>query len=528
MYDMARANIAYINQYIMVGSLYKHYEMLIKNHNVEVVKYLREISVIPDIAVVGGDHWQSYKEPLKADIPYIISEHDIFTLRTGKDEEFEREQLENATAVIFTSEDHYEYCFKRYKLPPHEIIHLKPLRANLEFEPKPKLEGKHLVYAGGIVVKSKKHDWYGYRAYHEIFQSFMNAGWTVHVYPHGGINYTQKEYERMGCVIHESLEYKDLLQDMSQYTAGLQSYNKDGVPEMAYNYTQVCRPNKGWDYLAAGIPTIGYNPGNVRQVYEGKWGLVIDDLEYETLVDLDKRLPEISESVRQEEVMDNDLYKFERLVEIALSKKKEKIRIEYSPRYGDDYKVIVKNTSNKVVDRCNHIFQPGEMRFITLNKDEYKQISACRSLEVTKKEDYEHMNSEKKRIIVTNNSQKNLLRGNRLFKSRSTSSPIEVNFYQYVEIKACVSLEITEIKETDNPIIENENKKIELIKPDITREEAIEYLDETYKKTDIIKQAQLYSVPKYWELSKQELIDSLVNILIPEEKKDEIKQGESK
>ena len=138
------------------------------------------------------------------------------------------------------------------------------------------------------------------------------------------------------------------------------------------------------------------------------------------------------------------------------------------------------------------------------------------------------MNSEKKRIIVTNNSQKNLLRGNRLFKSRSTSSPIEVNFYQYVEIKACVSLEITEIKETDNPIIENENKKIELIKPDITREEAIEYLDETYKKTDIIKQAQLYSVPKYWELSKQELIDSLVNILIPEEKKDEIKQGESK
>jgi hypothetical protein len=105
---------------------------------------------------------------------------------------------------------------------------------------------------------------------------------------------------------------------MGRYTAGLQGFNKDGVPNRSFQYTQTCRPNKTWDYLAAGIPTIGVNPGNTARIYEGKWGIVARGLSKESLIDLHKSLPEIDEATRRENVIEADTDKFKAIIETVL------------------------------------------------------------------------------------------------------------------------------------------------------------------------------------------------------------------
>jgi hypothetical protein len=113
------------------------------------------------------------------------------------------------------------------------------------------------------------------------------------------------------------MPYQELLKDMSQYTAGLQSYNKEGVPELAFNYTQTCRPNKAWDYLAANIPTIGLYAGNCAKIYtQGGWGIEIPNTEIETLENIN--LPEFPDSLRFEQVMDKDLDKFDNVIQRSL------------------------------------------------------------------------------------------------------------------------------------------------------------------------------------------------------------------
>ncbi|GAJ22409.1 unnamed protein product, partial [marine sediment metagenome] len=198
-------------------------------------------------------------------IPYILIEHDINSLRRGLDRYTEkqgREKMGNASAVIFTSEEHAEYYEKmkkkyKWKIPYYEIIHTRPLKKDLDFVPLNKLEGLNLVYAGGVVANwHKVNSIYGYRCYHEIFKRFIEAGWKVHVYSASHNQRLLREYRESGCITYNNLTYKELLKEMSKYTAGFHSYNKIGVSEIAYNYTQTCRGNKIWDYLAAGIPTI--------------------------------------------------------------------------------------------------------------------------------------------------------------------------------------------------------------------------------------------------------------------------------
>jgi len=124
-------------------------------------------------------------------------------------------------------------------------------------------------------------------------------------------------------VPHGWLPYAELLQEMSQYTAGLQAYAKVGVKKRQFEYTQTCRPNKTWDYLAAGIPTIGLYPGNCAKIYqEGGWGVVVPNTERSTLENI--KLPSFPDSLRYEQVMENDLSLFKQVIDKALAPKKEK------------------------------------------------------------------------------------------------------------------------------------------------------------------------------------------------------------
>lgn len=265
----------------------------------------------PDGVIAFGDHWGYARECIKRRVPYVLDEHDVVSMRAPGFDAVEREAIENAAAVVFTSEDHMEYCAGRYRLPPSELVHLRPLRSDLQFDPMPKLPGKHLVYAGSVFPWAERTGDGGYRAYERVFEAFTDAGWTVHVYSRQqGDRRVMHECRRMGWLFHEHVPQGQIYRELSQYTAGLQAYNRQGTPALLFEYTQTCRPNKLWEYLAAGIPTIGYNPGRGGAIYDGEWGVVLHNLEHVEELEL----PAVDIRMRNENVMDVDLPKFERLI----------------------------------------------------------------------------------------------------------------------------------------------------------------------------------------------------------------------
>lgn len=300
---------------LIIGSKYKYKAMfkqfaevgIIRNHSPEqVAKELTNYD--PDYVAVMGDAYTEWQYAALYGYRYILLAMDIASLRVSLNADKlkrERNMVLLADKIICTSEDHANYLNTRYGVNP-QVVHLRPLRADLGFKPLPKLPGKHLVYAGGITSWKKRTENYGYRAYHKIFLSFKKQGWKVHVYPGYELkSKTRKEYQKYGFIIHKRVpEGRKLYQELSQYTAGLQSYNKWSCPVKTYKYAMACRPNKLWLYLAAGIPTISFCGGNGSpMMVNGGWGVRIGNLN-----NLDNvKLPVITESMRQENVIDNDL-----------------------------------------------------------------------------------------------------------------------------------------------------------------------------------------------------------------------------
>jgi len=347
--------LAYIhNLKMMVGSVYKYYTFLqetygglIINTNEDNVA-LRLAKYKPDLVFVRGDSADHYRIPLSLGIPYILIASDIYSMRQGKQHPFEKEMVENAAGLVFVTEDHLDYFTSLgYKVPLSKVIHLRPLKKDISFELKPKLEGLNLVYAGGINFWSRRNGLYGYRSFRNIFKSFIAAGWNVHIYSHNSTS-CYPEYIEIGCICHNPLPYNELLVDLSQYTAGIQGYNKEDVPKASFDYTQTGRQNKTWDYLAAGIPVIGVNPGNTRKMYEGKWGIVAESFEVEYLKSLKDKLPIITEDMRLLETIDSDKPLFDELIDRAI---KVKLRRELISMSESKWFVTKKRVIDPVTGR---------------------------------------------------------------------------------------------------------------------------------------------------------------------------------
>lgn len=263
----------------------------------------------PPAMIVFGDNRPTYRQYLRRGVPYVLVENDIGTLRERKGPtRTEREMIENAASMLLTSEGHLAYLEQHYRLPPHEIVHLRPLAECLDFDPPEKLP-RTVVYSGGVVsgIVGK----FAYRTYAlEIFPAIIAAGWTVHIYSPSLCGERVRAYRDIGCELHEFVPQGELYRELARYAVGFQGYSEHAPQD----YVRTCRPNKLWEYLAAGIPTLGYNTGDGGSIYHGRWGLVAD-----TLADIPATLARleawpIPDTLRREQVMDNDLDKFARLV----------------------------------------------------------------------------------------------------------------------------------------------------------------------------------------------------------------------
>jgi len=267
----------------------------------------------PDLIVCREYPWPFWKYAYDNHIPYIIAIGDSHSMRGGIVLQEEITMIQNAEAILLTSEDHLSF-FQQLDidLPPHEVVYLRPSIKNLRFDPLPKLPGKNLVYAGGIRDASKSSTPFGYRSYKYIFEQIIKQGWNVHIYAKQRSR--SNEYQDIGCIWHPPVKQSRLYRELSQYTAGFVGYNTVGVPEQAVKYAFSCRPNKLWEYLAGGIPTIGYQVGNGGAIFDGKWGTVLDDLASINQI----KLPQITNEMRYAQTSDQDKPRVKKLIDKAL------------------------------------------------------------------------------------------------------------------------------------------------------------------------------------------------------------------
>lgn len=308
--------LALLDDYAYVGDAYKWLTMLSRHLDFDVLRkketWPAEIKRRkPDFGIVRGDHRNHYLYFAEQGIPYILLEGDVHGMIFGTSD-VEREMIEKAAGIIFPCERCRDWCDENYRLPKAtEIVYLRPLAEQLEFEPLPKMPGDTLAYAGGIQPKSKRQSPAGYRWYGDIFRRFIRHGWEVHLYtPPVVSDRACEEYRALGCKMHGFVSEKHLPCELSQHTAGLQGFNNQWVDEKGLHYIEHAIPNKTWLYLAAGIPTIGLNPGaEASAIYAGKWGTVIDRPKPRNQI----TLPKIDPRVRAREVMDRDDAKFARI-----------------------------------------------------------------------------------------------------------------------------------------------------------------------------------------------------------------------
>ena len=389
------------------GTQYKWPEFLKKEFGIDSTR--GKIKEDLDLGICWGDVHLLYKEFLKRNIPYLLIEHDVYSLRFGLDKKLlshDREKMENASAVVFTSEEHVEYyemLKKKYgwHIPEYIVIHNKPLKKDIEFRPRQKLEGLHLVMAGGILghwfspgTKNRAIN-FNYKAFHHIYRKFIEAGWNIHIYPTKFMRVSGlSEYKDMGCTLHEWIPGDKIYEEMSQYTAGIQANNDVNTPERAFRYSQSTRPNKIYDYLASGIPTIGYQGGKrAMEIYNNKWGIVIDDLELETLKAIPERLKKIKilQRWRRENTMEKEKDKIIYIIKVALKNNKPKKYISSIPAFKEVKAfpkfISVENKGKTIIERANRIFYPDKKTEVfQVNESTFRLIKAHVHLKINIKE----------------------------------------------------------------------------------------------------------------------------------------------
>lgn len=234
----------------------------------------------PDIVHAYIDRSTPAVIPIREKYPVVIDMSDCALMR-GQSDPYLSYIYSHGCPAIFSSRHHADFITKQFGIKDYKIIPNLVARDWLSFEPLSKLKGENIVYFGGISMSSAGN--YGYRWYRDIFQIFNDNNIKVHIYP--GI----KRASRYENVKYHGFEgyYLDLLRELSQYQVGFAGYNDIRANRSSIDYAHTCLPNKAFDYMAAGIPTLGYNMG-YSEWYVKRWGVCIPSIFFNNEKDPDK------------------------------------------------------------------------------------------------------------------------------------------------------------------------------------------------------------------------------------------------
>lgn len=230
-----------------------------------------------DVVHVFTDYTDMANRLMKTE-KIVIDTYDVGEMRGTKDN-FGEFVYKSKWPKLFSSGKHRNYLKKKYDIQGKTwVIPNLPLKKWVEnLKPAEKLPGENIVYYGGVSLLASSD--YGYRLYIKQFRKFADAGIKVHIYP---ANTTRgyKIYEGKNIVLHKKVDHEGLLQELSKYQVGFLGYNDLDVNPVPVAYAKTCLPNKTFDYMMAGIPSVSYNLGYAEK-YVKNWGVCcsnVDDL----------------------------------------------------------------------------------------------------------------------------------------------------------------------------------------------------------------------------------------------------------
>ena len=187
----------------------------------------------------------------------------------------EQQAIEGSDAVITVSDEIIRLALQQeYRLPA--ITHVYANYTLERFVPRtlPQIEDNtnnrpiRIVYEGFI---SNNNSHYDLRA---IFQALATEGIEVHIYPsRDNADYQILADTIPNIVYHPSLAPERLFEEITQYDFGWAGFN-DTLNRV---HLDTVLPNKLFEYIACGLPVIGFQHKSLQHFLEThRLGLVID------------------------------------------------------------------------------------------------------------------------------------------------------------------------------------------------------------------------------------------------------------
>ena len=212
-------------------------------------------------------------------VPLVFDVHDLDSQRENGEIDMDEEPaIHSADAFIFPSKS-YEKGIRHVwntRGAPGRVIYSMCNRSDIVESPLPRIEG--LVYEGATVsplphfnatTPGYKH----YRDYTELAAHLLVRQIPFHLY--GVRKEFWRQYLDRGAIVHESLAFVDMMQQLTRYDWGLCGHSGD------HPQWQKAMPNKLFEYLAAGIPVVSINAGEVSEfINEHGLGYAADGLDY--------------------------------------------------------------------------------------------------------------------------------------------------------------------------------------------------------------------------------------------------------
>lgn len=187
--------------------------------------------------------------------------HDADLIRRGYIPVPERLAFNNCDAVIYVSESIRNICNDVHQVTvPTMVLYNYPTRSMLDdtkVDWETAGERKNLVYQGGVNPIGDSPEirqmnaTFKYRNLFPIFQQLITQGNEVHAYPGNSDAFNTGQFS--GVYLHPPTRFDILLQELTQFRYNLLIFNNEDKKQDQVNFTT---PNKLWDGLAAGLPSI--------------------------------------------------------------------------------------------------------------------------------------------------------------------------------------------------------------------------------------------------------------------------------
>ena len=222
---------------------------------------------------------------LKTGRKFVAHQPDVLTMRGAIDIGEASVHMSDKTVSVFPSESCRKYMRKRLHLPKKDTYVFKAMPV-LEWQPEiPKVPEEDripnsLVYAGYVTTDPAAPN--GFRYFGDIFRTIMDAGIHIYLMNAGEAVFPAvlEAYKGPGMTnlhIMVGKPYRELYAELARYSVGFCGFTRPPeLPDEVKEYGDISMPNKAFDYMFAGIPTLGHNIKEAAP-YVNKWGKVVDD-----------------------------------------------------------------------------------------------------------------------------------------------------------------------------------------------------------------------------------------------------------